>query len=201
VLSIRRKIQANAQAIVPQTPITDDQTETDEMFQNAGEKSDEHLNPLDPPRRRANKRRGHGTYANDRPPIVGTIGRASGQVRLRVVHDTDRETLEAHVHQFTPVSAQVYTDEWQGYNHIIRPHARVCHGQREWARDDDGGGIREVHTNTAEGLWTTVRNFLRPLRGVHKKYLAGYIAMCEFFINLKRITCDFISQLVTCTNS
>jgi hypothetical protein len=31
---------------------------------------------------------------------------------------------------------------------------------------------------------------------VHKKYLAGYIAMCEFAINLKRITPAFIASLV-----
>ena len=70
------------------------------------------------------------------------------------------------------------------------------HRQKEWARDDDDDGIREVHTNTNEGLWTTVRNFLRPFRGVHKKYLGGYVAICEFCINLKRITPDFISNLV-----
>ena len=46
-------------------------------------------------------------------------------------------------------------------------------------------------------VWTTVRNFLRPLRGVHKKYLSGYVAMCEFSINLNRITPSFISALVT----
>jgi len=46
------------------------------------------------------------------------------------------------------------------------------------------------------GHHTTVRNFLRPLRGVHKKYLSGYIAMCEFSINLKQITPSFISALV-----
>ena len=39
----------------------------------------------DPPRRRGNKRRGHGTYDTDRPPIVGTKGRESGLLRLRVV--------------------------------------------------------------------------------------------------------------------
>ena len=94
------------------------------------------------------------------------------------------------------VGVQVYTDEWLGYNHIIRPHATVCHSKHEWARDDDGDGIREVHINTTEGMWTTVRNFLRPFRGVHKKYLSGYIAMCEFGINLKRITPSFISALV-----
>jgi len=32
--------------------------ESDEMFQNAGEKSEPHLDPDDPPRRRANKKRG-----------------------------------------------------------------------------------------------------------------------------------------------
>ena len=36
------------------------------------------------------------------PPIVGTLGRESGHVRLRTVHHTDRETLTTHVHQFTP---------------------------------------------------------------------------------------------------
>jgi len=59
-----------------------------------GKKGDYHGDPDDPPRRRANKQRGHGTYDNDRPPIVGTVGRQSGQVRLRLVHHTDQKTLE-----------------------------------------------------------------------------------------------------------
>jgi transposase len=168
-------------------------------FRTRGKKGDYHGDPDDPPRCRANKQRGHGTYANDRPPVVGTVGRETGQVRLRVVDHTDQKTLEDHVHTFTLAGTTVNTDEWQGYNHIIRPHVTVCHAQHEWARDDDGDGIREVHTNTMEGWWTTVRNFLRPFRGVHKKYLSGYIAMCEFSMNLKRITPSFISLLVTRT--
>ena len=155
-----------------------------------GKKSDPHLNPSDPPRRRANKRKGRGTYANDRPPIIGTVGRQSGQVRLRVAHHTDKQTLSAHVHQFTDVCATVYTDEWQGYLGLNRHHDTVCHGKRQWATDADGDGIREVHTNTIEGVWTTVRNFIRPFRGIHKKFLAGYIALCEFRINSKLITTD-----------
>ena len=161
-----------------------------------GKKGIPHRNPVDPPRRRANKKRGHGTYENDRPPVLGTIGRNSGQVRLRVVDQTDKVTLETHIHQFTQTDATVYTDEWQGYNQIMRTHATVCHGKKEWARDDDGDGMREVHNNTNEGMWTTVRNFLRPFRGVAKKYLSGYIAMCEYTINLKSITASFIFQLV-----
>jgi len=87
-----------------------------------GKKGDEHFDPLDPPRRRANKQRGRGTYANDRPPVVGTVGRNTGQVRLRVVKDTTGTTLVKHVHQFTQAGAHVYTDEYQSYNHVIRPH-------------------------------------------------------------------------------
>ena len=93
----------------------------------------------------------------------------------------------------------VYTDEWTGYTGLHRCHATVYQGQRQWTRYADG--IREVHTNTIEGVWTPVRNFLRPFRGVHKKLLAGYVALCEFRINLKRMTREFISKLVACTNS
>jgi len=161
-----------------------------------GKKGELHPDPDDPPRRRANKRRGHGTYENDRPPIIGTVGRESGQARLRVIHHTDRKTLEAHVHKYTSAECTVYTDDWKAYNHIIRSHATVCHSAREWARDDDGDGIREVHTNTVEGMWTEVRNFLRPFKGVHKGYLSGYIAIAEFRRNLKRISPAFISSIV-----
>lgn len=38
VHQVRREIQANAQRGQPQTPLSDERTETDEMFQNAGEK-------------------------------------------------------------------------------------------------------------------------------------------------------------------
>lgn len=162
-----------------------------------GKKGCEHFDPYDPPRCRANKRRGRGTYANDRPPIVGTVGRQSGQVRLRVVDDTKGETLVSHIHHFTLAESQIYTDEYQSYNHVIRPHATVAHGAHESARDDDGDGIREVHVNRTEGMWTDVRNFLRPFKGVHKKNLSGYIAIYEFRRNLKRISPDFISALVS----
>jgi len=168
-------------------------------FRMRGKKGKKHGNPDDPPRRRANKHKGHGTYDNDRLPIVGTVGRESGQVRLRVVKHTNGKTLKQHLARFTPPHAVVNTDEWKGYNRIERQHVTVQHGEHEWARDDDGDGLREVHVNTAEGMWTGTRNFLRPFRGVHKDFLSGYVAMCEHSINLKRITPQFIAALVRCT--
>lgn len=156
----------------------------------------EHFDPLDPPRCRANKRRGRGTFANDRPPVLGTIGRDSGQVRLRVVDDTKQTTLRRHVEQFTGAGTHIYTDEYDSYNTIDRSRSTVTHGSHEWARDDDGDGIREVHTNTTEGMWSGLRTFLRVFRGVSKHFLSGYVAIHEFRINLKQVTVAFISSLV-----
>lgn len=124
--------------------------------------------------------------------MVGTIGRNTGQVRLRMVKNTKGKTLREHVHQFTQAGTQVYTDEYDSYNHLLRARSTVCHGAKEWARDDDGDGIREVHTNTIEGL----RTFLRPFRGVSKHFLSGYVALHEFRVNLKAISASFIARLV-----
>ncbi|HEY1191608.1 MAG TPA: hypothetical protein VGE74_28505 [Gemmata sp.] len=89
----------------------------------------------------------------------------------------------------------VYTNEWEGYgrpaqNH--RGHATMSHtpGQREWARDDDGDGVREVHDNTPGGLRAARRTFLRPLRGVREHYLDQYVAMFQWGYNLKQAIPD-----------
>ncbi len=89
----------------------------------------------------------------------------------------------------------VYTDEWKGYGRLARSnrgHATVNHtpGQREWARDDDGDGIREVHDNTLEGLWAALRTFLRPFRGISKHYLHQYVAIFQWAYNLKEAIPD-----------
>ena len=161
-----------------------------------GKKGEWHGNPDDPPRRRANKRRGRGTYANDRPPVCAVMGRQSRQVRIRVVQNTQGATLCPFVEKFTKVDATLYTDEYDSYNRLKRTRHTVCHSQNEWARDDDGDGIREVHVNSNEGGWTSLRNFLRPFRGVHKKYLSGYVAIHEFAVNQKCVSPEFIASIV-----
>ena len=80
-----------------------------------GKKGERHPDPEDPPRRRANKRRGHGTYDSDRPPIIGTAGRRTAEVRLRVIKHTDKETLVPYVYRYTGTEATVYTEEWRAY--------------------------------------------------------------------------------------
>jgi len=202
LLERRHRIQAQAQAALPrEEPLPDDVTEADELFQNAGEKGEKHCDPDDPPRRRANKRPGLGTMANDRPPVLGVVGRTSGQLRLTVCASTQQATIQLAVERDTLPTATVNTDESGAYNQLAatgRRHATVCHSRHEWARDDDGDGIREVHCNTSEGIWTGLRNFLRPFRGIHKKYLAQYTAMFEWAHNLKRVTLYYLRVLLGC---
>ena len=127
------------------------------------------------------------------------MGRESGNLRLTVTERSDCETLEQVVMRATWPMVTVITDEWGGYNGLpamgrFRP--TVCHAEGEWARDDDGDGVREIHVNTLEGLWTGMRNFLRPFRGVNKKYLCQYVAMFEWGYNAQRATPEFLWALL-----
>ena len=199
LLERRHQIQQLALDHKPHTPLSDAVTEADEMFQNAGEKGEKHDDPADPPRYRANNRPGAGTMENDRPPILGVVGRTTNQIRLTVSDDTQQATLQPQVENDTHPTTTLNTDESSAYNHIAetgRGHATVCHSRREYARDDDGDGFCEVHCNTMEGLWTGLRNFLRLFRGVHKKYLAAYVAMFEWAHNIKRVTADFLRTVM-----
>jgi transposase-like protein len=150
--------------------------------------------------------KGHGTWDNDRPPVAGVVGRESGEIRLEVCHHSDRETLQSFVEERTLDTATVYTDEWQAYHHLPesgRTHVSVCHtpGQREWARDDDGDGVREVHGNTMEGIWTGLRNFRRLFRGVNKEYLGQYVAIFQAGYIAKEITPALLRAMMTpCTS-
>jgi transposase len=136
--------------------------------------------------------------------VLGVVGRESGQIRLEVVGHSTREQLQPRVLACAAAGATVNTDEWKAYAHLPdhgRKHAAVCHnpmrqGGAEYARDDDGDGVREVHCNTLEGIWTGLRNFLRIFRGVSKKYLGQYAAMFEWTHNIQRVSADFLRAML-----
>ena len=166
-----------------------------------GKKGEKHADPADPPRRRANKVRGHGTWKLDRPPVFGIVGREHSQIRLEVTPDHTRKTLCPLAEQFSRPDATVNTDEWVAYDPLAdhgRRRVKVKHARPnpEYARDDDGDGVREVHCNTMEGIWTGLRNFLRIFRGVNKEYLKQYVAIFEWSHNLKKATDAFLRALL-----
>jgi transposase-like protein len=202
LLELRRRMQDFLKRWLDRNPLGDDVVEADEMDQNAGEKGIEHPDPDDPPRRRANGRRGHGTFANDRPPVAGMVGRESGEIRLEVVDSASANELGELVDVSCLSGATVNTDEWCGYSRVAGRHDRI-HGtvdhsgpKSTYAIDADGDGVREVHCHTMEGTWTGLRNFLRPFRGVSKWCLSQYVAMFEWGHNIKEVTDEFLGFML-----
>jgi transposase-like protein len=110
------------------------------------------------------------------------VSRDTGEIRYIVGDRATKETCRAILATFVRTDGTIfYTDEWSGYRDVPPVHRTVCHSVREWARDDDGDGRRAVHCNTCEGWGTALRTFLRPFRGVHKAYLACYVAVFEAY--------------------
>ncbi len=70
------------------------------------------------------------------------------------------------------------------------------HSEHEFARDENGDGSNEVHDNTLEGIWTGLKNFLRPFRGLHQKFLPQYVAMFEWLYNLEDKITKFLRLLL-----
>ena len=97
LLERRHAFQENAYENRSLDPLPDNDVETDEMFQNAGEKGILHPDPEDPPRVRANNKVGIGTMENDRPPVFGAVGRESGEIRLEVCDGTKQSIIQPEV--------------------------------------------------------------------------------------------------------
>ncbi len=99
-----------------------------------GKKGITHRQPDDPPRCRANKRKGHGTFVHDRPPVAATIGRDSGRACFQVIGNSDRETSERVVQATTAPAAVLNTGEWRAYRRVPelgRGHATLNHREKE----------------------------------------------------------------------
>jgi transposase len=108
------------------------------------------------------KRKGKGSYANDRPPILSLISRSSHEVRYWVLEHADKPTTRTIIEgNVLAGNTILYTDEASNYPGVHVQHASVCHSVKEWAPDDGDAGI---------GL----RTFLRTFRGVHN-HLADYV--------------------------
>jgi hypothetical protein len=152
--------------------------------------------PSDPPRRRANQRTGHGTSANDRPPILRIISRDTGEQRWWVCDPADQHTghnlIAEHV---PPDSTWLYPDAWQRDRGSHPCHAAVAHGVREGARDDHGESHREVHGHTCEGAGAALRTSWRTFRGVHEQDLHLYGATDEAMVHANRVTPELIRRM------
>jgi transposase len=169
--------------------------EADALSQDAGENGMPHSDPTAPPRRRANQRKGHGTDANDRPPIISVISRDTGEQRLWVCDHADRHTCDALMAENLPGDRSTpYTDARQSERGSHPTHATVCHGMHGWAREDAGENQREVHCHSCGGAGAALRTYLRAFRGIHKRYLNLYVVTYEAMSNTERVILEPIRR-------
>lgn len=141
-----------------------------------------------PRRRRLKGARGRGTKATEKPPVFGMIQR-SGEAVIRLLDNVQQETIKPLILQSIAPDTLINTDEYSIYSRLTEwgfKHKTVNHSAGEYARDEDGDGFHEVHVNTMEGLWSLLRSWIRPHRGISQAKLPLYLAFFEFVYNLKR---------------
>ena len=68
----------------------------------------------------------------------------------------------------------VSTDEYDLYRRLEQwgdAHENVCHSDGADARDDEGDGLCAMHVHTMEGLWSRLRSWRRPHRGISQEHV------------------------------
>lgn len=126
-------------------------------------------------------RRGRGTK---KAPVVALVERG-GRVRSQSVRNVTGKTLRSVLDTHLDQSANLMTDEWQGYRkpgQRFASHQTVNHGSGEYVRGD-------VHTNTVEGYFSL---FKRGVNGtfhhIGHQYLDQYLAEFDFRYNHRKVT-------------
>ena len=105
-------------------------------------------------RRRLKGKRGRGTLAGEKPPVLGLLQR-NGEVVIRMLPNVQQKTIQPVITSTVVSGSQFYTDEYDIYSRLSEwgyLHKRVNHSAGEYARDENGDGFREVHINTLEGF-------------------------------------------------
>jgi transposase-like protein len=111
-----------------------------------------------------------GRSFKDKTPVLGMLQRG-GKLVCRVVENTSKKQLTPHILETIKRTAQLYTDEWSGYNKVGKLYARriVDHSRHQYVNGD-------VSTNTIEGFWSILkRGFMGIYHWVSRKHLQKYV--------------------------
>ena len=111
-----------------------------------------------------------------------------GAVIIRMLENVQQATIKPLIQQYIEPGSQINTDEYSIYNRLTAwgfEHHTVCHGRGEYARDEDGDGVYEIHVNTIEGFWSLLRSWLRPHRGISQEKLPKYLGFFQFVHNAR----------------
>ncbi len=167
------------------------EVESDEVYVRAGHKGIPEAVKKEgrQGRRRALRgKRGRGTPATEKPPVFGMIQR-TGELLIRMMENVRQTSVQPIIPAAVEPGTRICTDEYAIYSRLKEwgcRHKTVNHGIGEYARDEDGDGFCEVHVNTIEGVWSLLRSWLRPHRGISQEKLPLYLAFSEFLHNVRK---------------
>lgn len=163
--------------------------EIDEMYLSVGQKGTRCLSRE--PRKRGLKLRGRGTWEKDKPPIIGLLERG-GKAVLKVAKDVSKKTVD-RLMELVGKGSVINTDDFKTYTHLKRDgwdHRIINHSLGEYAKED-------VHTNTVEGLFQSLRHWLNTFKGICKKNLQLFVSIFQFNYNHRNLNpMDKFTQLL-----
>jgi len=119
-------------------------------------------------------------YKGNKIVVIGAMQRG-GNICLRAVRGTDRETLHGFIRENTAGDPKaIYTDECLAYRGIAdedTKHEAVKHREKKWSRGD-------IHTNSIENVWSLLkRSIVDSYHQVGAKHLDAYLDELEFRFN------------------
>ena len=112
-----------------------------------------------------------------------------GDLVIRMLENVQQTTIKPIIKAAVVTGTLIFTDEYNIYSRLESwgfEHKTVCHSAGEYARDEDGDGFCEVHVNTIEGVWSLLRSWLRPHRGISQEKLPIYLGFFEFMHNARK---------------
>lgn len=177
------------------------EVETDEVYITAGHKGYPAIvasKKRKGRRRKLKGKRGRGTLAKEKPPVLGMIQR-NGEVFIKMLPNVQQVTIQPVMTKVIKSGSLIYTDEYNIYDRLVQwgyQHKSVNHSAGEYARDENGDGFHEVHVNTMEGFWSLLCSWLRPHRGISQEKLPCYLAFFEFIHNVRRRGKDLLHALL-----
>ena len=127
-------------------------------------------------------KRGHGT---SKQAIFGMLSRDSGQVIAFPIPNLKSETLLAALYENLSPEAQVYTDGWTGYTHVVDffSHQKVDHQSGIYVRGT-------VHTNGIESFWGYLKRRLKITGGIRIERLPLFLGEEIWRFNNRKLTLD-----------
>ena len=124
-----------------------------------------------------------GRSMKDKVAVLGMVER-NGKLIAKIVPDVQAPTLTKEIRKNVKESANIYTDEWLGYNEIHKyyNHSIVKHCEKEFVNGS-------AYTNNIECFWGILK---RGILGIYhftsKKHLQIYLDEFVFRYNTRYMT-------------